>query len=116
MGYYKRFMENYGKIAKPLADLLKKDAFEWSNGAKEVLERLKKALITAGVLCFPNFDDAFVIETYASGVKIGVVLIQKGHPLAFISEAMAIKHQLLFAIKKWDINLTDRHFIIHTNH
>lgn len=48
-GYYRRFVKNYGFIAKPLTSLLK-DNFEWKQEAKEDFENLKRAMTVTPVL------------------------------------------------------------------
>ena len=112
-GYYRRFVRDFGKIAQPLTALLKAvGGFQWNEEADKAFRRLKEALVTAPVLALPDFSVEFVIETDASGVGIGAVLMQQGHPLAFISKALSPVHQalsaydkemmvVLFAIKKW---------------
>ena len=84
-------------------------------------------MITPPVLGLPNFSEDFIIETDASGIGIGVVLMQKGHPLAFISKALSPKHQslsvyknellaIVYAVTKWHHYLSGRHFSIKTDH
>lgn len=72
-----------------MASLLKKDAFSWSPEAQNAFEKLKLAMTSAPVLTLPNFSKPFVIETDASSQGIGVVMMQDGHPLAFLSKALA---------------------------
>lgn len=43
-GYYQKFIRNYGVIAAPFTDLLKNNAFEWSDKATRAFEKLKKAI------------------------------------------------------------------------
>lgn len=81
-GYYRRFIKHYGLISKPLTDLLKKNAFHWNALAHSTFEQLKAAMASAPVLALPNFSLPFTIETDASGVGIGAVLVQQGHLIA----------------------------------
>ena len=125
--YYRRFIKGYGIISKPLTALLKKNSFEWSPSAQEAFEKLKSAMVQAPVLGLPNFDKEFIVETDACGTGIGVVLMQDGHPLAYLSKALSLKHQALstyekeflaviMALEKWKGYLMDRHFKIKTDH
>nr|KYP66539.1 Retrovirus-related Pol polyprotein from transposon 297 family [Cajanus cajan] len=81
--YYRRFILNYGKIAAPLTELLKKEkAFKWTEETAVAFQKLKQALMSAPVLRLPDFKQPFTIETDASGGGIGAVLLQNGHPIA----------------------------------
>ena len=57
-------------------------------------------MISAHVLALPDFGQPFTVETDASGIGIGAVLIQRGHPIAYISKAMGPKYQFLSAYEK----------------
>lgn len=78
------------------------------------------------VLALPDFQKPFVIETDASGLGIGAVLMQGGHPIAFISKALAEKNlhlstyerellALVYAVKKWQHYLVLLPFVIKTD-
>jgi len=123
--YYRRFIRRYGLLTRPLIELLKKNAFEWSHKAQEAFERTKETLCKAPILALPNFEQEFVVETDASQGGIGAVLMQNGRPLAFISRALSPKNQalsvyekkllaILFAIEKWHQYLIGRKFIVKT--
>jgi hypothetical protein len=74
-GYYRRFVKNYGNIATPLTNLLKKDSFHWNEFANSDFERLKEVLCTTLVLATPDFKKDFIVECDALGNGIGVVLM-----------------------------------------
>ncbi|XP_070031892.1 uncharacterized protein [Nicotiana tomentosiformis] len=54
-----------------------------------------KALSKAPVLALPDMSKTFILETDASGYGTGVVLMQQGHPIAFISRALSPTHAAL---------------------
>lgn len=125
-GYYRRFIKGFGTIAKPMTDLLRKDAFSWQEPAQIAFETLKAALSTAPVLALPDMTKVFVIETDASAKGLGAVLMQDNHPIAFISKALSIRQQalsvyekellaIIMAVKQWHHLLIIKHFIIKTD-
>ncbi|WVZ52496.1 hypothetical protein U9M48_003550 [Paspalum notatum var. saurae] len=110
--YYRRFVKNYGIIAKPLTQLLHKNQFQWSQEADQAFHNLKEALTHTPVLALPYFTEPFTIETDACGDGIGAVLMQQGRPIAFLSKALSVKHlalsiyekeflAIILAVEKW---------------
>ncbi|WVZ13617.1 hypothetical protein V8G54_011183 [Vigna mungo] len=122
-----RFIKGYATIASLLTALLKKDAFLWTTEAQAAFDTLKKAMTEAPVLALPNFDLPFVLETDASGLAMGAVLMQEGHPIAFHSKLFCPKlmrsstyvrelNAITVAVKKWLQYLLGHSFTILTDH
>ena len=126
-GYYRKFIKHYGIIARPLTDLLKKNVpFVWTSITDEAFVTLKQALVSAPVLALPDFTKPFMIETDACEYGIGAVLMQQGHPLAFVSKTLGPKNRalsvyekeylaILLAVDKWRPYLQVQHFTIKTD-
>ncbi|GKA81469.1 putative mitochondrial protein [Tanacetum coccineum] len=66
-------------------------------------------MMCASVLQMPNFEDMFVVESDASGLGIGAVLQQKGHPITLMSKTLSPKHQSLSTYEK-EFRLMDQRF------
>ncbi|XP_073116237.1 uncharacterized protein [Elaeis guineensis] len=64
--------EHYGHSARPLTDLLKKEAFHWTKQAQEAFELLKAVLIKTPVLALPDYSKVFIVKTDASGGELQV--------------------------------------------
>ncbi|KAK2387384.1 hypothetical protein QL285_061173 [Trifolium repens] len=125
-GFYRKFVSHYARIAAPLTDLLKRDAFTWFPAAQTAFDALKNAMTQAPVLALPNFEATFVIETDASGTGMGAVLCQEGHPICYYSRKFCPKMlmastyvrelcAITSAVKKWRAYLLGRKFFIHTD-
>ncbi|XP_070008752.1 uncharacterized protein [Nicotiana sylvestris] len=124
--YYRRFIKHYGVISRPLTELLKKDGFQWSNKAEEAFNKLKAALTSAPMLALPNNQLMFVVETDTCDYGVGAVLMQDGHPIAYLSKGLSGRHQalsvydkellaLVMAVTKWAQYLMGRHFVVRTD-
>jgi hypothetical protein len=88
---------------------------------------LKRVMTSALVLALPDFNKPFIVETDASMIGVGAVLMQERHPITFISKSLGPKQQvmlvyerdmlaILHAVTKWKHYLWGRHFTIHTDH
>jgi hypothetical protein len=78
-GYYRRFIPNFSKIAKPITELLKKGSKNvWSDACDQALENLKKLLTTSPVIAQPDIVKPFDVYHDASGTGLGSVLMQEG--------------------------------------
>jgi hypothetical protein len=85
-GYYRRFIEGFSKISKPITELLEKDKkFKWTFACEASFQELKKRLTTAPILVMPDMEKPFSIYCDASGQGLGCVLMQDGHVVAYAS-------------------------------
>ena len=126
-GFYRRFIRGYATIAAPLVKATTIDPFQWSSTTQYAFDQLKLALSTAPVLALPDFQSPFTVETDASGVGMGAVLSQKGHPVTYFSKPFSAKllrsstyvrelFAITAAIKKWRQYLLGRRFLIIIDH
>src|ERR1044072_9859174 len=85
-GYYRRFIENFLRIAKPMTEMLKKEnKFDWNEDCENSFQELKKQLVTAPVLCLPDIHKYFQVYCDASRPGLGCVLMQGGRVVSYAS-------------------------------
>lgn len=79
IGYYRKYVKDYCKIAEPLTKLTRKDvSFIWSQECSEAFEILKQKLLQPPILAYPRFDGTkFILQTDASTKGLGFILAQK---------------------------------------
>jgi hypothetical protein len=88
-GYYKRFIEGFSKISKPMTELLEKSkTFEWTPRREVSFQELKKRLTTTPVLTMPDMEKLFSIYCDASSQGLGCVLMQDDHIVAYASRQL----------------------------
>ena len=93
VGYYKKFVEGFSKIAAPLTKLTRKDVkYDWVDACQQSFEELKGRLASAPVLDLPNERDGFVVYSDASRQGLGCVLMQNDRVIAYASRQLK-KHE-----------------------
>ena len=131
--YYRRFIQNFAQIAKPLHRLTEKNAkFNWTAEAEKAFEHLRKQLSTTPVLVYPDFEKEFILDTDASDSGIGAVLSQvdsqgRERVIAYGSRLLSkperhycvTRRELLavvFFTNQFRPFLLGRHFLLRTDH
>ncbi|WVZ97733.1 hypothetical protein U9M48_043247 [Paspalum notatum var. saurae] len=127
-GYYRRFIENFSKIAKPMTSLLEKDAeFKWIDAQQAAFDELKKILTTTLVLTLPDQQKKFIVYCDASRDGLGCVLKQEVKVIAYASRQLR-KHEVNYsthdlelaavvpALKIWHHYLFGQRCEIYTDH
>ncbi|GKA06402.1 putative nucleotidyltransferase, ribonuclease H [Tanacetum coccineum] len=119
-GYYRRFIENFSKIAKPLTVLTQKSkTYDWGEKQENAFQTLKDKLCNAPVLALPDGLKDFVVYCDASGLGLGCVLMQRGKVIAYAARQLKIHEKnytthdlelgtVVFALKIW------RHYLYGT--
>ena len=79
VGYYRKFIKDFCKIARPLSDLTRKDVpFVWNDDCQNAFDSLKQRLLEPPILAYPIYDGSeFILQTDASHKGLGFILAQK---------------------------------------
>jgi hypothetical protein len=76
-GYYRHFIKDYSKMARPLLDLTKQATpWHWEDRHQQAFESLRDKMVGKPVLCQPDFSKTFYLQTDASKYRVGAVLSQ----------------------------------------
>lgn len=92
--FYRRFIQDFSDIARPLHDLTKKTtAWKWTEEEKAAFRKLKQTITSSPVLIFPSENKPYKLEADSSNFATGAVLSQEGedgkwHPVAFLSKSL----------------------------
>ncbi|WVZ51917.1 hypothetical protein U9M48_003017, partial [Paspalum notatum var. saurae] len=127
-GYYRRFIKNFSKTAKPMTSLTKKNAkYTWSPNCEEAFQSLKRSLTTAPVLAQSDVTKPFDVYCDASGNGLGCFLMKEGRIVAYASRQLR-KHEAYYpthdlelavvvhALKIWRHYLLGNTCHIYTDH
>ncbi|GJY77398.1 putative reverse transcriptase domain-containing protein [Tanacetum coccineum] len=91
VGYYRKFIKDFFKIAKPLTVWTQKSkTFYWGEEQENAFQTLKDKLCNAPVLALPDRPKDFVVYYDASGLGLGCVLMQGGKVIAYASRQLKI--------------------------
>ena len=83
-GYYRCFILDFSKIAKPMTSLLQKDKkFAWTEECEVAFRTLRELLTTAPVLAQPDIEKSFDVFCDTSKSSLGCVLMQEGRVIAY---------------------------------
>src|ERR1700683_280042 len=93
LNFYRRFVPDFSRIARPLYDLTKKDTkFVWSDKCEEAFQELKDRITSAEVLRLAQSTGRFRVEADACEYATGAVLMQEQdniyRPIAFFSKSL----------------------------
>lgn len=132
VGYYRKFIKDFAKIAKPSTQQLRKgEIISRTREFVSAFNRCKNILTSSHVLQYPDFTKRFLLTTYASNYALGAVLSQgpvgQDKPIAFASRTLtqseekysAIEKELLaidWACKYFRPYLFGRKFTLYTDH
>ena len=130
--YYRRFVRGFSHVASPLNALTKKGVpFIWTESCAIAFDKLKRALVTAPILAYPNFQEPFLLFVDASATGIGFTLAQlqdgKEVVIAYNGRGLNQAEQkystterealaLVEGIKKFQPYLHNRKFTVITDH
>ncbi|GJT50807.1 putative reverse transcriptase domain-containing protein [Tanacetum coccineum] len=90
-GYYRRFIEGFSKIAKPMTKLTqKKIKFDWSDKAEAAFQLIKQKLCSAPILALPEGNEDFIAYYDASIKGLGAVLMQREKVITYASRQLKI--------------------------
>lgn len=82
--YYRRFIQNYSSVVRPLIELTKKNkSFDWTPECQTAFNTLMSAFTSTGIMGFPRDKGEFYLDTDASDYQIGAVLSQMQDGLRF---------------------------------
>ncbi|GJU63350.1 putative reverse transcriptase domain-containing protein [Tanacetum coccineum] len=128
VGYYRRFIEGFSKIAKPMTKLTqKKVKFEWVDKQETVFQLIKKKLCSAPILALPEGSKDFIVYSDASKKGLGAVLMQREKVIAYASRQLKIHEKnytthdlelgaVMFALKIWRHYLYGTKCTVFTDH
>ena len=132
VNFYRDFISHAGELMAPLYDACKEEKFVLNETAKRSVEELKRALVSAPVLAHPDFHRPFILQTDASGIALGGVLLHAQEdgaerPVGYFSKKLTPTQQryctydreclaMVMACENFRVYLLARPFVLRTDH
>ena len=132
VGYYRKFIKGFAKIAKPLTLLTRQQVkFDWTPEHHAAFLHLKEAIVQAPILHYPNPNKKYIVYTDASNDARRAQLSQEHNgtefPVAFLSHTFMETQQkwstteqeafgIYYAITKWNYYLQGAGIIVRNDH
>ena len=83
-GYYRRFIEDFSRLAAPMTRLTRKEIkFYWDDRCEEAFQEFKRRLTSASILIIPDRGQGYIVYCDASRAGLGCVLMQSGRVVAY---------------------------------
>ncbi|GJV44582.1 putative reverse transcriptase domain-containing protein [Tanacetum coccineum] len=127
-GYYRRFIEGFSLISKPLTKLTQKNKkYEWGKEEEEAFQTLKQKLCSAPILALPEGTEDFMVYCDASLKGYGAVLMQREKVIAYASRQLKVHEEnytthdlelgaVVFALRLWRHYLYGTKCVVFTDH
>ncbi|GJU76122.1 putative reverse transcriptase domain-containing protein [Tanacetum coccineum] len=127
-GYYRRFIEGFSLISKPLTKLTQKNKkYEWGEEEEEAFQTLKQKLCSAPILALPEGTEDFMVYCDASLKGYGAVLMQREKVIAYASRQLKVHEEnytthdlelgaVVFALRLWRHYLYGTKCVVFTDH
>ena len=132
VGYYRKFIKGFAKIAKPLTLLTRQQVkFDWTPEHQQAFMHLKEAIVQAPILHYPNPNKTYIVYTDASDDACGAQLSQEHDgtefPVAFLSHTFTETQckwstteqeafGVYYTITKWNYYLQGANIIVRNDH
>ena len=126
--YYRRFLEDFSRLAKPMTRLtLKEVRIDWNDRCEEAFQELKRRLTTAPILIVSDRGQGYTVYCDASRAGLGCVLMQSGRVVAYGSRQLKNHEQnypthdmelvaVAFSLKIWHHYLYSEEFEVYSDH
>ena len=127
-GYYRRFIEDFSRIAAPMTRLTRKEVmFDWDDRYEEAFQELKRILNSAPILIVSDRGQGYTMYCDASRAGLGWVLMQSGRVVAYGSRQLKNHEKnypthdmelaaVVFTLKIWLYYLYGKEFEVYSDH